>query len=197
MKKEIAEWVYSWCDNAPYNDLPRVLLVGDSITYGYEKFVREQLKGIAYVDYFATSYAVDSKIYSRLLKSYLADSHYDLIHFNHGLHGEHMSKKCYKNKISHILAELTKKYKIILATSTFVYQKGNEIPCPEWTDKVKERNQAIVELAKEYSCPIDDLYSVSVSIEKQKRKEDGTHYTEEGYQLFSESVVSAIKQILF
>ena len=34
--KERFEWVQSWCDEAPSNDLPRVLLIGDSITRQYD-----------------------------------------------------------------------------------------------------------------------------------------------------------------
>ena len=33
--KERFEWIHSWCDYSEKNDLPRVLLVGDSITNAY------------------------------------------------------------------------------------------------------------------------------------------------------------------
>ena len=46
MKKEKYEWIHSWCDEALNNDLPRVLLVGDSITHNYQEKVRELLRGI-------------------------------------------------------------------------------------------------------------------------------------------------------
>ena len=53
--KETYEWIHSWCDEAGKHDLPRVLLVGDSITHSYQNEVRELLKGKVYVDYVATS----------------------------------------------------------------------------------------------------------------------------------------------
>ena len=90
--KEQCEWIHSWCDETAQNDLPRVLLVGDSITNNYQEKVRGLLKGICYVDYISTSYAIDTKIYNQLVYAFMTDSKYDLIHFNHGLHGIHLSK---------------------------------------------------------------------------------------------------------
>ena len=45
MKKERYEWLRSWCDETLSSDLPRVALIGDSITEGYQKQVRELLRG--------------------------------------------------------------------------------------------------------------------------------------------------------
>lgn len=42
--KERFEWVQSWCDEALSDDLPRVLLIGDSITRQYQDRVRELLR---------------------------------------------------------------------------------------------------------------------------------------------------------
>ena len=91
--KEQFEWIHSWCDEAAQNDLPRVLLVGDSITHSYQEKVRELLRGVCYVDYISTSYAIDTKMYNQLVYNFMTDSKYALIHFNHGLHGIHLSKK--------------------------------------------------------------------------------------------------------
>lgn len=38
--KEQFEWIHSWCDEALRDDLPRVLLVGDSITHNYQETVK-------------------------------------------------------------------------------------------------------------------------------------------------------------
>ena len=92
MKKERFEWIESWCEETTNKDKPRVLLIGDSITRGYQQSVKEKLKDIAYVDYIATSYFIDMKIYRELIKSFVNDSEYSVIHFNHGLHGKNMSE---------------------------------------------------------------------------------------------------------
>ena len=178
-RKEKYEWIHSWCDETDANDLPRVLLVGDSITYGYESIVREKLRGICRVDYVATSYAIDSKMYNKLVSDMIEDSDYEAIHFNHGLHGFHMTKRTYKSRLLKLLLKIKKESKIIMAFSTFVYKEGNKKSDIQWKKKVIERNSAMRELAEDYGYTIDDLYSVSERIPKEYRKEDGVHYEKE------------------
>lgn len=194
MKKEYFEWVHSWCDCATQNDLPRILLVGDSITCGYQEKVRELLKGVCYVDYIATSYAIDSKIYNVLLENFIKDSNYDLIHFNHGLHGVHMTKRTYKSRMLKLLKKI--KTDVVIATSTVVYQAGNKKLDTKWKHRLAERNSVVNELAEELGFKIDDLYSVSLSIPKEFRADDGTHYKSEGYSVLAESVVNSVKNSL-
>ena len=192
MQKERYEWIHSWCDETLNDELPRVLLVGDSITYGYQEIVREKLKGTFYTDYIATSYSIDMAIYRRLIKDFVKDSKYDVIHFNHGLHGKYMSKRIYKANVKK-LAETFEDAKVILATSTCVYLAGNETPDKTWTKRVKERNEALKELMEETGWALNDLYSLSVSIPKEFRSADGTHYMSEGYDMLAERVSECIK----
>lgn len=59
--------------------------------------------------------------------------------------------------------------------------------------RIKERDATVCELASEKGYVIDDLYSVSVSISKKYRYEDGTHYLEEGYVMLAEKVAECIR----
>ena len=47
--REDIEWLDVWLPNTNSHDLPRVLLIGDSITRGYGPRVEADLKGKAYV----------------------------------------------------------------------------------------------------------------------------------------------------
>ncbi len=191
--KERYEWIHSWSDEAPRKDLPRVLLVGDSITYFYQEKVREKLRGKYYVDYVATSYAIDTPFYNALVKSFAKDTTYSIIHFNHGLHGIHMEKETYKNGVENLLNGIKKEgMKIILALSTKVNKQGNEELDEIWTARVAERNEAMQELAKKYGYSIDDLHTLSVGIPKEYRNEDGTHYLEAVVNDFADRVVESI-----
>jgi hypothetical protein len=194
--KEQCEWIHSWCDEPAQNDLPRVLLVGDSITNNYQEKVRGLLKGICYVDYISTSYAIDTKIYNQLVYAFMTDSKYDLIHFNHGLHGIHLSKKSYKSKMKKLLAKVEKDVRLILATSTIVYREGNKRLDGAWMKRVRERNAAVQEIVEEMGCAIDDLYAVSVEIPKEYRYVDGTHYLADGYAMLAETVAACIRKEL-
>ena len=196
MPKEWSEWITSWCSCAPQSDKPRVLLVGDSITQGYQTEVRKSLDGVAYVDHIATSYAIDSKIYNTLIENFAADSDYAIVHFNHGLHGIHISARTYKSRMKKLLGKLGKKSKIILANTTLVYEDGNRKRHAKWMKRVHERNEVVKELCAEYGYALDDLYSVSLAIDKTCRDEDGTHYLAAGYQTLASSVVESIKNAI-
>lgn len=196
MKKERFEWIHSWCDETQNDDLPRVLLVGDSITHGYQEYVRQKLSGVCYVDYVATSYAVDSKMYNELVKNFASDSRYAVVHLNHGLHGKHLSKRSYTARLKKLLKKIEKESKIILALTTFVYHEGNKRPDGSWMKRVRERNEAMKALAQEKGYAIDDLYSVSVALDKNHRFEDGTHYVAAGYEILADAVAESIKNCL-
>lgn len=196
MKKERKEWMQSWCDDTCENDLPRVLLVGDSITRGYESKVRARLQGVCYVDYVATSYAVDAPIYAKLMKAFVDDSHYALVHFNHGLHGIHMSKRTYKSGVKKLLLKIGKDTKMILATTTVVYHRQSKRKHGAWMKRVRERNDAIKELALELNFAVDDLCKVSQEIPFEKRAIDGTHYMDDGYEILADKVAESIKNLL-
>ncbi len=191
MKKERFAWIPSWCDETFNTDLPRVLLIGDSITHGYQDIVRKMLAGKAYVDYLATSYSVDMKIYRSLTKSFVKDSDYAVIHFNNGLHGDHLSARSYQAYMKKVLADFTLS-EVILATSTLVNEKGNGKADAFWRKRLKERNRVVKELCEENGFACDDLFEVSSAIPKECRTDDGFHYSENGYRILADSVVRSI-----
>ena len=192
--KETFEWVHSWCDHTNNADLPRVLLIGDSITNAYQEMVRERLAGVCYVDYMATSYSVENPIYGELVKSYFNNSRYDVIHFNHGLHGKWMSKVTYKEGLRAILKDRCEH--IILASSTVVRDPESFDIDESWLEKLEERNAAMRELSFEYGYSQNDLFSLSLDISKEKRAGDPYHYTAEGSEILAAKVAEAIKEEL-
>ena len=196
MQKERYEWIQSWCDEADKTDKPRVLLVGDSITRGYETIVRELLSDFCYVDCLATSYAADNKLYGTLVEDFAKNSDYVAIHFNHGLHGLQMCPRTYKSKIKNLLLRLSQKSKIILADTTAVYKEGNRRLDPVWRKRVTERNEVVAELVTELDCAWDRLYEISMNIPKEAREPDGVHYRFAGYEILADSVAKSILKIL-
>ena len=58
IKRENTEWTDVWFPNSNDHDLPRVALIGDSITRAYSAAVESNLKGKAYCARIATSKAV-------------------------------------------------------------------------------------------------------------------------------------------
>lgn len=190
MKKERFEWIHSWQDENFNCDLPRILLIGDSITHNYQEKVREKLNGIAYVDYVATSYGIDSIIYRNLILNFAKYNEYALIHFNFGLHAKHLSKNEYKKRVKDMVLKLQEYGRITVANSTVVYEQNNIDYDKSWMKRVNERNQAVLELSNELGVKLNDLFEVSCNIPKQYRHSDGTHYLSEGYELLADKVVN-------
>lgn len=190
--KETFEWIQSWCDHADKNDLPRVLLVGDSIARAYREKVGELLRGKYYVDYIATSYAIDQPIYVNLITAFAKDSDYALIYFNHGLHGLHMTDRVYGEGVEKLLADIGKGKKVVLAMSTLVKEKGNARIDYRQTGIVLRRNRVMEKIAARNGYAMDDLYAVSANIPNEYRLEDGTHYDENGSARLAESVARSI-----
>src|SRR5689334_4412744 len=65
--------------------LPRVLLIGDSISIGYTVAVRDELKGKANVHRPATNCGPTTRGV-QMIDQWLEDGKWDVIHFNFGLH---------------------------------------------------------------------------------------------------------------
>lgn len=196
MQKERYEWIQSWCDEADKQDKPRVLLVGDSIVQGYQAIVRELLRDVCYVDFIATSYAADNKLFSTLVEDFAKNSNYLAIHFNHGLHGVHMCPRTYKSKIKNLLLRLSEKSKIILAETTVVYKENSTRLEPFWRKRVNERNEVVAELVTELDCAWNRLYDVSVKIPFDERCPDGVHYRTAGYETLADAVAKSILKIV-
>ena len=196
MDRENFEWIHSWCDNVLDNSLPRVLLIGDSITHGYQELVREKLRGKCYVDYLSSSYAVDNPFLHTLTEGFVKTNPYALIHCNNGLHGRYMAAEVYAAGMTELVTMLLKYGKTILATSTYVYDKELTGPHPLFDIVVPERNRIVQKIAKEYNCPVDDLYTVSSQLEKTFYSADGTHLKSEGYTILANAVASSILQNL-
>ena len=194
--KERFEWIQSWCDETLNEDLPRVLLIGDSITRQYQERVRESLRGKCYVDYFSSSYAVDSHMYPIMIKTFIGDSKYGVIHFNNGLHGIHVSKRTYKSRLRKLFKAFPKDCKVVLANTTSVFEQGNVNPDKAWSKRVFERNSAILELANEFCFSIDDLYTASQTIDLNGRCIDGTHFEAGGVSVLADSVVKSVLNVL-
>src|SRR5438309_134160 len=85
--REDIEWLDVWVPDANAGGLPRVLLVGDSITRGYGPAVERNLKGKAYVARLATSKSVGDPGLLAEVSLVLGQYRFDLVHFNNGLHG--------------------------------------------------------------------------------------------------------------
>jgi lysophospholipase L1-like esterase len=196
--REGTEWCNIWMPNANKHDLPRVLLIGDSVTQGYGPDVEKNLEGKAYVTRLATSRCVGDPVLHAEIAAVLGAETFDVIHFNNGLHGVgSVSENEYAEFLPQLLAHLRKlapKAKLIWATCTPSHVNGKFDQLADNNANVKERNRLSTELMTKEGIPVDDLYALMLP--HPECCADGLHYKAEGKAMQGKQVAGEIMKLL-
>jgi len=204
-------------DVADVPGLPRVLLIGDSISMGYTLDVRARLKGKANVHHPAENCGPTERGLARLDK-WLGTNHWDVIHFNFGLHdlkyldadGKYVapekgkqvaSPEQYGKNLRELALRLQKTgAKLIFATTT---------PVPEGTlgrvaGDQRKYNEVATAVMTDLKIPIDDLGAYVETEQKRLPQPEpppiqlphNVHFTPEGYHQLAGLVVLSIEKQL-
>ena len=172
---ENIEWqrAYAFHVTDANKDLPRVLLIGDSIVCGYENEVAKILDGRMNVSYWASSYCVTSPNYLKYLALYLEESKFDVVHFNNGLHSLGTDPVPYEKAYEAALRLVREKQpgaKLVWATSTPLKDPGR-------TAKVKTLNAAAERAAARAGTDAkDDLFALLDPIDRNAGWRDVFHH---------------------
>jgi len=198
-KKEQIEWSMFWTAHADGTTLPRVLLIGDSITNQYHNQVDKNLQGIAAVSRLATSKPLGSTLLLKEIEMIMTEYSFDLVHFNNGLHGWSYSEEEYAAALPELYAlirRLAPNAKLIWATTTATHEGDGMKSFQERTARVIERNRISKAFFYDKPVTIDDLYE-TVSLDPQNYVGgDGTHLNPQGVQKAAEQVSTLIKKLL-
>ena len=190
---ENTEWSISYAYHLTdaKKNLPRILLVGDSICQGYQGKVAAKLDGKANVTYWASSYCVTSPGYLRLLAFYLDEAKYDVVHFNNGLHSCETPVADYEKSYRAALQLVKKKQpkaKIVWASSTPLNTENAAM-----AEKVAALNAAARRAAESVGgIAENDLYSLANPLDRKAYWVDTHHYTSDGYELLASQVVEKV-----
>jgi hypothetical protein len=199
VKRENIEWTNIWIPDLSKNDLPRVLLIGDSICNGYQNHVRELLKGKAYVAMMATSGGLQDPAYQEQVKLLVRNYKFAVIHFNYGLHGFDYNENEYARdlpKLLKIIRDGAPDAKLIWATSTPIREGSpNQEKFADNNKRVLARNKAVSELAAKEKIPIDDLYTL-VENHPEYSSGDGYHYNDKGQAAEAKQVADTVRNAL-
>ena len=155
-------------------NLPRVLLVGDSIVNGYEGEARRLLeaKGVN-VTYWISSYCVTSPHYLTFLGIYLDEAKYDVIHFNNGLHSLDTPTADWEKRFEAALRLIREKQpaaKIVWCTSTPLKDASK-------TAKARELNAAGAKVvARLGDIETNDLFAALDPLERNANWSDTYHH---------------------
>ena len=196
--KEQYEWSNIWWDCANDPGLPRVLLIGDSISCGYSPVVTALLQGQVHVDRLGTSRSINDPVLLKETTMMLEEYPYGAIHFNNGLHGFHLDGPAYAGGLREyvgLLERLRGGAQLIWASSTPI-TKGDDVNTLDpQNEKVVARNALAAEIMQEHAVPMNDLYQCVVG-KPDLRSPDGYHYNGAGYDALGQAVADALRKLL-
>jgi acyl-CoA thioesterase-1 len=189
--------------------LPRVLLLGDSISMGYTLQVRKALAGRANVhrppeNCFHTTNGL------KKLDTWLGDKPWDVIHFNFGLHdNNHLDDKgalvaVDQGKLVATPAEYEKNLRAIVRRlkqtgATLIF--ATTTPIPEGSlGRVAGAeiayNEAALRVMREAGVMVNDLHAFVLPRQTRIQRPNNVHYTDEGYDEMARLVVEKIEAAL-
>lgn len=179
--------------------VPRVLLIGDSISIGYTPFARDALHHVANVHRIPDNGGPTTRGLA-LLDEWLGDGRWDVIHFNFGLHdiarvnaGERrVSAADYEKNLRTLVSRLRSTgAQLIFATTT---------PVPEAAVRPVRKNADVLlcnatakKIMAEFGVPVDDLYAVAAPRLADIQLPANVHYTPDGYRALAKSVVASLR----
>lgn len=196
--RERIEWLDVWVPGNDVADLPRVLLVGDSITRGYYKSVEEKLAGKAIVCRLATSKSLGDPGLLAEVNLVLSQTRFDVLHVNNGMHGWGYSEEEYTKALPDLLAALRKgapKSRIVWATTTPVRVADKLDQSDAKTERVMVRNQAVVDLMTKEKIAVNDLFA-EVKDRPEMFSRDGVHMSPKGTAALSEKVAAEVQKLI-
>jgi acyl-CoA thioesterase-1 len=178
--------------------LPRVLLIGDSISIGYTLPVRELLQGKANVHRILTNGAATKDGLAKL-KTWLGDKPWDVIHFIWGLHDikyvdekQNVPLADYEKNLRELVNMLKATGATLIWCSTTPVPDAKQNPMRKTADVI-EYNAVAKKIMDENGVAIDDLYAFAMpQIEKIQLKAN-VHYTAQGYDELAKQVAASIE----
>ncbi len=192
--------------------LPRVLLIGDSISIGYTLAVREQLKGAANV-HRPTENCSSTNTGVAKLESWLGEKPWDVIHFNFGLHdlkyvkpgsnlivptdtpgsGFLVPLDQYESNLEKIVAKLkTTKAKLIWCSTTPVVAETTG----RTTEDPPRYNQIAERVMRKHGIAIDDLFAFASPQLSEIQIPKNVHFTPAGSKVLAQQVAKSITEAL-
>jgi len=194
-------------EDAP--NLPRVLLIGDSISIGYTVAVRELLKGKANVHRPPTNCA-STVVGLKSLEAWLGDKKWDVIHFYWGLHDlKYIDEKGalvavdkgkqqvpldeYEKNLRQLVQQLKKTGATLIWCATTPVPEGAAGRVPG--DEVRY-NEAAARVMKEHGVETDDLYAFAKPKLKDIQQPRNVHFTAAGSRQLAQRVADTIQKAL-
>ncbi len=186
VKGVISAWDYVQDDQK----LPRVLIIGDSISRGYTLPLRKALAGKANV-HRAPENCGPTANGLKKLPIWLGNGKWDIIHFNFGIHDRKTPIEDYKQRLTSIVTQLKATGALVIWASTTPVTEGG---MKDATDAdLVARNAIAARVMRENGCIVDDLYAwMKPDLAKYQNAND-VHFGSPGYEHLAERVARVIE----
>lgn len=174
-------------------NLPRVLLIGDSVSRGYTQAVRKNLSGKANV-HRAPANCGPTASGIKNIEVWLGDGKWDVIHFNFGIHDRNTPVADYTSRLDQLIARMKKtSAKLIWASTT---------PIPDTPDgkqtaaSIVEKNKVAEQVMARHGIVIDDLFAAITPHLSTMQNPNDVHFNGQGYDFLGQTVAKAIEAAL-
>jgi hypothetical protein len=195
--REAIEWCDIWISHANETNLPRVLLIGDSITRDYYSSVEKHLEGKAYVARLATSRFASDPVLLQEIALVLDNTKFDIIHFNNGMHGWQHSEEEYRGafpKILQVIRTHAPKAKLIWATTTTLKESKPNNANEASDERIATRNAIGLTCIKGQDIALDDLNALVRG--HPEYHSDNVHFNADGIRIEAAQVAASIEPLL-
>src|SRR4051812_36599224 len=192
--------------------LPRVLIIGDSISMGYTPVLREMLQGTANVHRPADNCGETARGVERLDRWLQTDGggKWAVIHFNFGLHdlkyldaqGKYVdpshgkqvaSLETYEANLRLIVGRLKQTGAKLIWASTTPVPGGSS---GRVKDDEQKYNTVAAKVMRENDIAIDDLWQIAHANQATLQRPKNVHFTDDGYRELAGSVARSIEKAL-
>ncbi len=198
--REAIEWCDIWISHASETNLPRVLLIGDSITRAYYLDVEKNLAGKAYVGRLASSAFISDPILLKEIAMVLDEYKFAVIHFNNGMHRWQHGEIEYQKAFPAFLATIrthAPHAKLIWGNTTTL-KVSPKLPAGGQTqamdERIANRNNIALKFVKPAGIDVDDLNSLTR--DHPELHVDNVHFNDQGCALQAAQVAAHIEKEL-
>lgn len=189
--------------------LPRVLLIGDSISIGYTLPTRERLQGKANVHRPAANCGPSTRGVAHL-EQWLGSAKWDVIHFNFGLHdlkyvddaGKNTSPdkgraqvalEAYESNLQRMVERMKETGAILIFATTTPVPPGEK---QRVHDDAIKYNEAALRVMRRHDVRVNDLHAFCIPRVKEIQRRADVHFTPAGYDVLADEVAKQIEAAL-
>lgn len=165
--------------------LPRVLLIGDSVSRAYTLTVRKELAGKANVHRAPANCGPTATGLTKI-DIWLGDGEWDIIYFNFGIHDRNTPLADYTSRLEQLVSRMQQ------TGATLIW--ANTTPIPEVLEKnytaasIVDRNAVAAQVMARHNIAVDDLFGAMSPRLAEFQKPNNCHFNNAGNTFLGEAV---------